>query len=97
MLNGCKEMRGKPPKSLQFCHQMCSKNGGTDRMYKKKDRETGELFSEFFPFGGRLDVGNRWLKISELVPWDELERYVFSEVCGQPQNGWLLFLLKLQR
>jgi hypothetical protein len=73
---------------------MCSKNGGTDRMYKKKDRETGELFSEFFPFGGRLDVGNRWLKISELVPWDELERMYSSRLSrvGRPASDARLVL-----
>jgi len=42
-------------------------------MYKGKDRETGYLFKELFPFGGKLDENNRWLKIAELIPWKKLE------------------------
>ena len=63
-------------------------------MYRKKDRMTGELFSEFFPFGGRLDMGNRWMKISELVPWDELEGMYSSRLSsiGRPTCGARLVL-----
>ncbi len=43
-------------------------------MYKGKDRKSGYLFEELFPFGGSLDENNRWLKISSLLPWEELER-----------------------
>jgi hypothetical protein len=56
-------------------------------MYRKKDRETGYLFAELFPFGGKLREDNRWLKIAELIPWDELEgEYAkhFSEGMGRP-------------
>jgi IS5 family transposase len=42
-------------------------------MYKRKDRKTLPLFSELFPFGGKLDENNRWLRISALLPWEELE------------------------
>jgi IS5 family transposase len=42
-------------------------------MYRGKDRNTGRLFEELFPFGGRLDENNRWLRISALIPWEELE------------------------
>ena len=42
-------------------------------MYKAKDRQTEPLFEELFPFGGKLDENNRWLKISKLIPWDQLE------------------------
>lgn len=42
-------------------------------MYKPKDRDTYVLFPELFPFGGHLDERNRWLRISELIPWAELE------------------------
>jgi hypothetical protein len=55
-------------------------------MYRGKDRQTLELFSELFPFGGKLDPENRWLKIANLLPWEEIEnRYkrYFSEI-GRP-------------
>jgi len=42
-------------------------------MYKSKDRKTIPLFSELFPFGGKLDSKNRWLKILNLIPWERLE------------------------
>jgi len=41
--------------------------------YKSKDRKTGELFKELFPYGGQPDANNRWMKLSELIPWDESE------------------------
>lgn len=35
------------------------------------------LFSEIMPFGGKINLKNRWIRLSELVPWEELEeRYV---------------------
>jgi hypothetical protein len=31
-------------------------------------------FADFFlPFGGKLSRDNRWIKLAELIPWDELE------------------------
>lgn len=55
-------------------------------MYRGKDRKTIPLFSELFPFGGKLDLENRWIKIAGLIPWDQLEikyRSYFSEK-GRP-------------
>ena len=55
-------------------------------MYRGKDRQTLPLFPELFPFGGKLDHENRWLKIANLLPWEEIEsRYksYFSEI-GRP-------------
>jgi IS5 family transposase len=31
------------------------------------------LFKELIPFGGELDENNRWIRLSDLVPWDRLE------------------------
>lgn len=42
-------------------------------MYLGKDRQTGNLFSDFLPFEGKLDPENRWLKIKALIPWERLE------------------------
>ncbi len=30
-------------------------------------------FEDFLPFVGKLSGGNRWIKLAELIPWDELE------------------------
>jgi IS5 family transposase len=42
-------------------------------MYTANDRLTQPLFEELFPFGGKLDEKNRWLRIAELIPWNQLE------------------------
>jgi hypothetical protein len=42
-------------------------------VYKPDDRSPEfEAFSR--PFGGQLDLRNRWVVIAELIPWDEIER-----------------------
>jgi len=54
--------------------------------YKSKDRRTGDLFAEMMPFGGKLNSENRWMKLDELIPWEEMEniyRKYFSEL-GRP-------------
>ena len=43
-------------------------------MYKSQDRQTKPLFEELFPFGGKLEAGNRWLKIAGIIPWESLEK-----------------------
>jgi IS5 family transposase len=63
-------------------------------MYKPQDRKTQILFPELFPFGGSLDRRNRWLRIRELIPWDELEfEYLkyFSDI-GRPAKDAQLIL-----
>jgi len=76
-----------------------TKTGGS-MSYKRKDRHTQELFTELFPYGGKLDNNNRWLKISRMMPWEELEkRYAtyFSDRGRPGTDGRLavgLFLLK---
>ncbi len=62
-------------------------------MYKGKDRKTIPLFSELFPFGGKLDKENRWLKISSLIPWERLEskyRSYFSDKGRPAKDGRLV-------
>lgn len=55
-------------------------------MYKRKDRQTGNLFSEILPFGGKLDEDNQWIKLSKIIPWekiDEIYAKYFSDT-GRP-------------
>jgi hypothetical protein len=38
-----------------------------------------EFVDFYLPFGGKLDPGNRWVKLAKLVPWDRVEeRYSHS-------------------
>ncbi len=55
-------------------------------MYRPQDRTARLLFPELFPFGGKLDERNRWLRIADLIPWQDLEdeyRKAFSDI-GRP-------------
>ena len=68
-----------PSKTLHFSLEIIL-------MYRHRDRKTLPLFSELFPFGGKLNENNRWLRVAELVPWEELEEEYakrFSDV-GRP-------------
>ncbi|MBM3294465.1 MAG: hypothetical protein FJY82_08055 [Candidatus Aminicenantes bacterium] len=63
-------------------------------MSKPKDRKIQPLFPEFFSFGGSLDRNKGWLRIQELIPWQELEsEYLsyFSDV-GRPAKDAPLIL-----
>lgn len=56
-------------------------------MYRK--RTNGQLSIEEFllPFGGKLDPENRWVLLSELIPWQELEETYgpkFNATIGAP-------------
>lgn len=65
----------------------CSFISLEEYMYRSKDRRTPPLFPELFPFGGKLNPDNRWLKLSEIIPWERLEevyRKYFSEGMGRP-------------
>lgn len=42
-------------------------------MYRDKDTETGNLFSELLPYGGKLDKKNQWMKLSGLIPWEKIK------------------------
>ena len=43
-------------------------------MYKENDDNQIELDDFYLPFGGHLDPNNRWIILSQMVPWDKLER-----------------------
>jgi len=56
-------------------------------MYRSKDGITPLLFPELFPLGGGLNRTNRWIKLSEIIPWERLEEVYgkyFSEGKGRP-------------
>jgi len=43
--------------------------------------------------GAKLDPENRWVKISQMIPWDEIEEKYkenFSKEMGQNRCGWRL-------
>ena len=42
-------------------------------MYRREHRNQLSFKDFFLPFGGKLSGDNRWIKLAELIPWDELE------------------------
>ena len=56
-------------------------------MYRKKDRRQAEFEDFYLPFGGKLRSDNRWVRLSRLIPWEDIEeRYaaLFDETTGAP-------------
>jgi len=48
-------------------------------MYKRRDDHP--VFENFLlPFDGKLDPGNRWVRLSKLIPWDMLEELYGSKL-----------------
>ncbi|MBU2530083.1 MAG: transposase [Elusimicrobia bacterium] len=51
------------------------------------DKNTPKLFPDFFHFGNSIDADNRWLMLSELLPWGKLDQIYgcyFTENTGRP-------------
>jgi IS5 family transposase len=87
----CKEINRCCQKGLQLINKEFT-------MYRSKDRKTGQMFEELFPFGGKLDNKNRWLRISSIIPWEELESSYcshFSEIGRPALDGRLVIGLLL--
>jgi IS5 family transposase len=87
----CTEIQLYPPKTVHFAKE-------PQPVYRPKDRSTQPLFPELFPFGGKLDERNRWFRIAELVPWQDLEdeyRKAFSDIGRPGKDGRLVIGLLL--
>ena len=64
-------------------------------MYRQSS--PGQLsFEDFYlPFGGKLSPENRWVKLAEIIPWEEFESTYasqFSEDLGAPAKGFRMAL-----
>ena len=46
---------------------------GVMKMYQKTDRNQLKFYDFIQPFGGKLDINNRWVKLSEQINWDYIE------------------------
>jgi hypothetical protein len=42
-------------------------------MYRQESKEQLKFEDFYTPFGGHLRKNNRWVKLAELIPWEELE------------------------
>jgi hypothetical protein len=50
-------------------------------MYRREHRHQLSIEDFFLPFGGKLSGVNRWIKLAELIPWDELEDDDAAQFC----------------
>jgi hypothetical protein len=50
------------------------------KMYRHMPRKQLSFEVFFLTFGGKLSAENRWTKLAELIPWNELEDY-FAAHC----------------
>ena len=42
-------------------------------MYRKESKSQLKFEDFYTPFGGHLRKNNRWVKLAEMIPWEELE------------------------
>jgi hypothetical protein len=64
-------------------------------MYRREHRDQLSFKDFFLPFGGQLSGDNRWIKLVELIPWDELEDDYASQFCkgfGAPAKSFRMAL-----
>jgi len=64
-------------------------------MYRREHRHQLSFKDFFLPFGGQLSGDNRWIKLAELIPWDELEDHYASQFCkgfGAPAKPFRMAL-----
>jgi hypothetical protein len=64
-------------------------------MYRREHRHQLSFEDFFLPFGGKLSGDNRWIKLAELIPWDELEDDYAAQFCkgfGAPAKPFRLAL-----
>ncbi len=50
-------------------------------MCRREHRHQFSFEDFFLPFGGKLSGDNRWIKLAELIPWDELEDDYAAQFC----------------
>ena len=64
-------------------------------MYRREHRHQLSFKDFFLPFGGKLSGDNRWIKLAELIPWDELEDDYAAQFCkgfGAPAKPFRMAL-----
>jgi len=63
--------------------------------YKNDPQISLDLEKFFLPFGGKLNINNRWIKLSYIVPWSDFEDYYASQLHVKNGAGALSFRIAL--
>jgi len=64
-------------------------------MYRREHRDQLSFQDFFLPFGGQLSGDNRWIKLADLIPCDELEDDYAAQFCkgfGAPAKPFRMAL-----
>jgi IS5 family transposase len=64
-------------------------------MYRREHRHQLSFEDFFLPFGSKLSGDNRWIKLAEIIPWDELEDDYAAQFCkgfGAPAKPFRMAL-----
>ena len=56
-------------------------------MYRKKDRDQITIENFATPFGDKLNVKNRWVKMAEIIPWDMIEDIYAASFKDENMDG----------
>jgi IS5 family transposase len=64
-------------------------------IHRREHRDQLSFKDFFLPFGGQLSGENRWIKLADLIPWDELEDDYAAQFCkgfGAPAKPFRMAL-----
>jgi IS5 family transposase len=64
-------------------------------MYRREHRHQLSFEDVYLPFSGKLSGDNRWIKLADLIPWDELEDDYAAKFCkgfGAPAKPFRMAL-----
>jgi transposase, IS5 family len=64
-------------------------------MYRKTDKDQLEFENFYLPFSGNLRSDNRWVELSAIIPWQEIEEQyasLFSDTMGAPAKTFRIAL-----
>jgi len=56
-------------------------------MYRQESPKQLSFEDFYLPFGGHLNRGNRWIRLAELIPWDEFEESYAGQFAQSGQGA----------
>ena len=56
-------------------------------MYRQESSKQFNFEDFYLPFGGHLDPNNRWVRLADLIPWDEFEKSYADQFAQSGQGA----------
>ena len=56
-------------------------------MYRQESSKQLSFEDFYLPFGGHLDPNNRWVRLADLIPWDEFEESYADQFAQSGQGA----------